>query len=343
MNINEFIQIITSAPSADNSQPWQFSEEDEKLIVKFHNRQNGANIFGPAGHGTLISAGAIHENIKSILSTIPADKELNVQVDQQPDWKIEIPIDSINRSDLNYVSRRILARHTNRHPYRAFPSTHEIPLASTEPSDTRITLLTEKNSIHALASSLRTCSEARFNDRELHEWLFSSIRWNDKEAQSGTGLDIATLHLPPGGRYFMKWIMPWERMQMLNGYGIYKILALADSSLMRQAPAVVAFSGGSSARDIWQAGCCMQRTWIDLNQAGIAVHPYYAITDLLNRLRNGKLNDDWKKPISRIQAKVKELLSLETDERLHMLFRIGLPTVVPVRSQRLPANSFLAS
>lgn len=87
----------------------------------------------------------------------------------------------------------------------------------------------------------------------------------------------------------------------------------------------------------------MQRTWIALNQEGIAVHPYYAITDLLNRLQSGKLNPDWKNQISLAQGNVRELLSLETDERLHMLFRIGLPTVNPVRSQRLPASSFLAS
>lgn len=194
-----------------------------------------------------------------------------------------------------------------------------------------------------MTSSLRSCSEARFNDQELHEWLFSSIRWSEKEAQSGTGLDISTLHLPPGGRHFMHWMAPWERMQLLNRYGIYKILALADSSLMHQAPGIIAFSGGSSVRDIWEAGCCMQRTWIALNQEGIAVHPYYAITDLLNRLQSGKLNPDWKNQISLAQGNVRELLSLETDERLHMLFRIGLPTVNPVRSQRLPASSFLAS
>jgi len=343
MNIEEFIQIVTTAPSADNSQPWQFTVAGEKLIVKFHDRQNGHNIFGPLGHGTLISAGAIHENIKTILTAAHQGKEFNVLIDEQHGWRIEIPIESINESPIDDTSHRILCRHTNRHPYKPIPATPNIPLVHSESTDTRITLLTEKSSIQALTSSLRSCSEARFNDQELHEWLFSSIRWSERDAQSGTGLDISTLHLPPGGRHFMQWMAPWERMQLLNRYGIYKILALADSSLMRQAPAVIVLSGGSSVRDIWNAGRCMQRTWIELNEAGIAVHPYYAITDLLNSLQSGKLNQDWKKPISLAQANVRELLSLETDEHLHMVFRIGLPTVNPVRSQRLPASSFLVS
>jgi len=343
MNIKEFIKIVTSAPSADNSQPWQFTVTDEKLIVQFHDRQNGHNIFGPLGHGTLISAGAIHENIKTTLSATRQGDELKAEVNKQPGWQIEVPIESINESTIDDTSHRILGRHTNRHPYKAIPTTHGISFASTAATNIRVTLLTDKDSIRAMTSSLRSCSEARFNDQELHEWLFSSIRWSEKEAQAGTGLDISTLHLPPGGRHFMHWMAPWERMQLLNRYGIYKILALADSSLMHQAPGIIAFSGGSSVRDIWEAGSCMQQTWIALNKEGIAVHPYYAITDLLNRLQSGKLNPDWKKRISLAQASVRELLSLETDERLHMLFRIGLPTVNPVRSQRLPASSFLAS
>lgn len=341
MNIKDFIELATSAPSADNSQPWRFSIADDSLIVQFHDRHNGHDLFGALGHGTLISGGALCETVRSILWSTEHFTELPVQLDGAQGWRIDIPILAIEKAFLTDTCHAIRNRHTNRHPYKALSAQALENISLSTNSNTRINLITEKKAIRSIASSLRSCSEARFNEPELHEWLFSSMRWNEKEAKSGTGLDIATLHLPPGGRHFMRWIAPWKRMKLLNHLGIYKILAHTDSALLRQAPAIIAFSGGSSINDIWEAGRAIQSTWISLNQAGIAVHPYYAITDLGNRLQSGRLNPNWIKPITEAQESIRELLSIPANEQLHILFRIGLPTVRAARSQRLPASSFL--
>jgi hypothetical protein len=162
--------------------------------------------------------------------------------------------------------------------------------------------LTDQESIKQLTKALTECSIARFNSKELHEWLFSSLRWTPAEVDSGTGLDFKTLHLPPGGKQFMQWIAPWERMKLLNRFGIYRILAAADSALFRQAPGVIAFVGGRAPEDILECGQLMQRTWLALNAQGIAVHPYYVLTDLSNRLRQKKLDERWSNKITTAQA-----------------------------------------
>jgi len=339
MNVNEFLILATTAPSADNSQPWRFTQTPEGLSCQYRHRKKGHDPFGTLGHGTLISAGALHENIVQITATAAHTNEITKLSEPNREWSILVPRPTIESADAKGPFSAILNRHTNRQPFKAL-SVKEIPLLN-EDSTCRVTVLNERHEIAALADSLQRCAEGRFNDPELHEWLFSSIRWSEREAESGTGLDISTLHLPPGGRWLMHWISSWERMRLLNRFGFYRILAHVDSALFRQAPAIIAFSGGGSVDAIWEAGRTIQRTWISLNQAGIAVHPYYAITDLGNRLRDGRLLTEWVQPISKAQDQMRELLHLQADEQLHMLFRIGRPGKPAVRSRRLPANAFL--
>jgi hypothetical protein len=339
MNVNEFLTLATTAPSADNSQPWRFAKTPDGLSCQYQHRGKGRDPFGALGHGTLISAGALHENIAQITATAARTNGITKLSGPNCEWAILVPSSAIESADANGQFSAILNRHTNRQPFNAL-SEKEIPRLN-ENSACRVTMLAERHEISVLTDSLQRCAEGRFNDPELHEWLFSSIRWSEHEAESGTGLDISTLHLPPGGRWLMRWISSWERMRLLNRFGFYRILAHVDSALFRQAPAIIAFSGGGSVDAIWEAGRTIQRTWIALNQAGIAVHPYYAITDLGNRLRDARIQPEWVRPVTKAQDQMRELLHLQADEQLHMLFRIGRPGKPVVRSRRLPASAFL--
>ena len=129
---------------------------------------------------------------------------------------------------------------------------------------------------------------------------------------------------------------------MLNQFGINRILAVADGALFRQAPGVIAFVGGQSNKDIVDCGQLMQRTWLALNNQCIAVHPYYVLTDLTNRLRQKKLDDHSSNKVARAQAIAAEVLDLHGDEQVHMLLRIGLPATSPVKSRRLPLSALIA-
>ena len=338
MQAIELIEPIVTAPSADNCQPWQFFITPECITFSYKNRTSKCDPFGPLGHGTLISTGAVLENIKILLPGTVERPEVNIDA---LGWKIKIELSDWHSPPDPTTVNLLYARHTNRHP---FSSLQANPISELKHSFSARTLsLTDQESIKQLTKALTECSIARFNDRELHEWLFSSLRWTPAEVDSDTGLDFKTLHLPPGGKQFMQWIAPWERMQLLNRFGIYRILAAADSALFRQAPGVIAFVGGQAPEDILECGQLMQRTWLALNAQGIAVHPYYVLTDLSNRLRQKKLDERWRNKIIAAQAIATELLQLNKDEQVHMLFRIGTPLETPVRSRRLPVAAFIAN
>lgn len=335
MHANSLIQLAAAAPSADNSQPWQFSVDSKYITCEYKDRAIKRDPFGPLGHGSLLAAGALLENFYALKPEHNEKAKISIN---ENEWKFFLNLELWHTPPNDEASNLLKTRHTNRHPYKALI---EKPFLEVSPSSSRSLLLSDRQSINSLSTALVNCSKARFNNEELHEWLFSSLRWTKEEVSTGTGLDFATLHLPPGGRQFMQWISPWERMKLLNKFGIYHILAAADAALFRQAPAVVAIVGGRSPEDILDAGQLMQKTWLSLNKQGIAVHPYYALTDLTNRLNLKKLDDHWSNPVIDAQAIAEQTLGLQADEQVHMLFRIGQPSTNPVRSRRLPLSSLM--
>lgn len=336
MHTKDLIELVATAPSADNSQPWKFDQLDNSIVCRYQDRAAKFDPFGPLGHGSLMAAGALLENLNALRPE--SSQAPHVTIDESG-WRFAFDPATWQAFPNPDTKQLLLARHTNRHPFTAL-SDQPICLPS-HPFSARCALLTDSKAISPLSSALLECSMARFNNQELHEWLFSSLRWTSEDVDSGTGLDIRTLHLPPGGRQFMQFIAPWERMRLLNLFGIYRILAAADLALFRQAPGVIAFIGGSTPQEIMECGQLMQRTWLSLNSQGIAVHPYYALTDLSNRLRLKKLDDHWADKVAGAQAVAVEALELRADEHVHMLFRIGRPTATPVRSRRLPLASLL--
>jgi hypothetical protein len=108
-----------------------------------------------------------------------------------------------------------------------------------------------------------------------------------------------------------------------------------EAKPISQAQTLLAIAGPDNSSDALDAGILMERIWIDLNSQGIAVHPYYVITDQLQRLQAGKVPVASSILIQRLRNEL-ETSFKSTSLTLHMLFRVGYPKKTPVRSQRLP-------
>jgi hypothetical protein len=234
----------------------------------------------------------------------------------------------------------LINRHTNRLPYRGLPAGWQDPISDRSQAG-RAIFATDAAVVTVVGKAVQVCSAARFNCRELHEWLFASLRWSDEEAQCGDGLDVATLHLPPGGLKLMRFIAPWHRMEWFNKIGLSKLMAIADTQLVREAPGIVAIVSNSGKQGTWDAGRILLSSWVKLNQAGYAVHPYYVATDIGNRLASGRLDTDWRLRVSSALSSLREVLGVRVDEQIHMLLRIGQSRHKPVRSARLPVASLI--
>lgn len=141
----------------------------------------------------------------------------------------------------------------------------------------------------------------------------------------------------------MQWIRPWHRMNLLNKMGAFKLMAINEAQLLRNAPLIIAILGEDSPNGAFSAGKLMEKVWIQLNQLGWAVHPYYVITDQESRLQSQQLPENWEKPLTKAINDARALLCLKPGERLHMALRVGKATKTPPRSLRLPVGQIIAS
>ena len=128
-------------------------------------------------------------------------------------------------------------------------------------------------------------------------------------------------------------------MASLNRLGLYKLMALIEASLPPKAPALLCIIGQGDPRNIICGGRLMERVWMELNLHGIGVHPYYVVTDQINRFSTGKVAAGFEAKMSKVEEETRTLLALQPGEMLHMILRLGYPKLNPVRSERLPLEA----
>jgi hypothetical protein len=165
-----------------------------------------------------------------------------------------------------------------------------------------------------------------------------SLRFSEVDVAKGDGLDINTLLLPPGGKSFLRLVSDWRRMEAFNRFGGYKLLAKEEAKLVRKAPALIAVIAPRHNRGLFASGQLMARAWTLLNTKQVAVHPYFAISDQLNRLQEGLIPPRLIAKAKDLHEACKQVFDYDEAESLHMLLRLGYPKAEPVRSRRLPLD-----
>ncbi len=338
--VRKLAAVAALAPSADNSQPWTLRWNGSELAIAFELRHQTHRVFGADSHATLISVGALTDHLQAAL----ARNAMPVNWQWPSDPALGRPYVSVALHDApaNFASPEgALRRHTNRSIYRRDPLPSDVvrELDGYREGSNRAVLVVDRPQKSGLIRLVRLSSEGRFCNQQLHEWLIGSLRFTPEEVARGDGLDVRTLGLPPGGKQFLRLISDWRRLAVLNRLGAYKLLALSDFAALTAAPALVCVVGAADARNVIDAGRLMTRLWTDLNLKGLAVHPYYVVTDQINRLRAGTLAPGFEPKIAAVDEEMHRLLQLQSGETLHMILRVGYPNAEPLRSKRLPLEA----
>jgi hypothetical protein len=326
------------APSADNSQPWRFYWSGTNLTVKYDTQRVLGKTFGPQDHATLLAIGAVKENILQMSDFLNAEIEELRPANTSEYFHFKF---KFRRSENSQVAEHSLfERHTNRWPYNpaSIPTQVISSLGRMSQGQCQALVFGERDIIQRIAGWIRIASEARFQLRDVHEFLGGSLRFTNEEASRGDGLDVRTLPLPPGGKTLLRFIKDWDRLAFLNRFGCHKFLSLKEAKPVFEATHLIAISGPGSLADILDAGALMERVWIHLNSKGIAVQPYYVVTDQIERLNSSKVPAHLKPDLENLRSDVIEFLN-SAGTRIHMLLRIGYPRTRPFRSMRLPLEN----
>jgi len=337
--IQELASVAARAASADNSQPYRLHWNGRQLALHYAVRHPEYNVFGPASHATLLSAGGVIEYLQQTLEASGVAPQWQWGSGGQPYASLDLPD---LPAKLN-IPPALLQRHTNRAPFKraGLPADVLQQLGAMREGAQQIYLVQQPAERKRLIQQMRLCAEARFCTRELHEWLQGSLRRTPAEVAQGDGLDVACLALPPGGRQMLDFIAPWPRMARLNALGAYKLLALSELGPLNNAPVLLCLAGPDGVREGLDAGRLLARAWSWLNAQGIAVHPYYVVTDQVSRLQAGSVAQGFAAQVGQAAAAVGDLLQLPQGARLHMILRLGYPSREVPRSRRLPAEQLL--
>jgi hypothetical protein len=349
MTTSQIVEFLVSAalkaPSADNTQPWHFTWDGDYLLLSYDFGRVSGLTFQPDNPAILLSVGAVIENLVQVADCLglKIEFEESSETDQSVGIYSRIKVNFEESSQLlpECKGLPLFSRHTNRFSFKSIPLPDHLisSIATDHEQDAHAAAITDPDKVTKIARLICNASEIRFQTKEIHEWLFKSLRFNSAEVNSGDGLDVSTLDLPPGGGLFFKFIADWRRMSFLNRLGVYKLMSLIESAPIGKAPALVAISSPVENRQIIAAGRLLTRIWIRLNEEGVAVHPYYVIPDQLIRLQQEQIPEKLLPLARELAAKTEEIFGFEDEaQQLRMLFRIGYPKKNPTRSERLPLN-----
>lgn len=338
-DIKILLRAARAAPSADNSQPWCFSLGERMFSVAFDSERAGDGFFGPTSPATLLAIGGLLENIRETASVQGIDVQIENLIDSPtvgfPYLKVHLrqPFKEPINEDL-----AVFARHTNRfafHP-RAIDNGTLRLISSLQEAPARLCVISDTDQIKKISKLVTTASEIRFQIKEIHLWLMRSLRFSEDEVAQGDGLDINTLSLPPGGKVLLRFLSDWKRMEAFNRFGAYKFMAREEAKLINKAQALVAVFASGNAVGLLASGQLMSRTWTSLNAKKVAVHPYFVISDQLNRLQEGVIPPKLVEKAEALQKGCQQVFGYNEDESMHMLLRVGYPKLDPQRSRRLP-------
>lgn len=293
---------------------------------------------------TLLSIGAVLEIIMSVAADWKLAPRLTLKSelpDQAGQYAAIEFLSSGQHSGLVNMVHKVRTRHTNRLAYRkkALPRRVSKNISALQEHSARLLCIEDPAWIRRVADVNKTASKIRFQTQEVHEWLGRSLRFSATSAAVGDGMDIATLGLPPGGGWFLRFISSWQTMQRLNRLGVYSVVSAIDSAPLYSSPTIVAIIAPNTTAGAIHAGRLMARAWTELNKEGISVHPYYVVADQLARHFAGEIPEKLIPLAQDIAIQSSDLFNLSDNETLHMLFRVGYSRKKPRYSQRLPLEA----
>lgn len=338
LDVAFLMEAAGSAPSADNSQPWCFDWDGSTLTCRVCRRGG----FPADYHATQLALGAAAENLTLAMQSLGVDAT---------SWYLGTPKEDgifaqgpvtgrINDIEPSNTPLWKL-RHTNRLPYRPEldPDIGQ-QLADCQVNKVGVRVITG-SAIQQAADWVKQASEIRFQTPEVNEWFAASLRYGGSPEEMADGLHVNTLALPPGGVVLLKLMSDWGRMQWLNRMRAYKFFAFIEAANFKKTPLVIAIIGSSDKAAAFDAGRCLQQVWLRVTELGLSAHPYYVVSDLLNRLESDSVPAQCMTQALALQERIRA--ELGHDNTLHCLLRVGKPFGNIQVSGRLPLSSMMCN
>jgi hypothetical protein len=324
------------APSADNHHLFRFSVQDDRVSIRFSEAYRQAD----ASTRLLawISYGAVAENIRIQASALGYRVELSWFPHEDVACEVKLREGDAAPDPL---AAAIPLRHTNRRlftgPPLQMPEQLDLERQLSVADGVRLIWLDRPDLRHRALRLIRIAETERFRSRELHEQLFSSLRFDvGYKATCERGIPIGAAELERPARPFFRLMSQWQAMRLLNVVYTYWLVGLRAAYLpARLSPHLgLLVAEGDLRPAAAQTGIAFERIWLRATQMGLALQPLaaaplYAVSEVTGvspELRE-ELRAGWA--------------AISPERPALMLFRLGRASAPSVRAGRPPLSHFM--
>ncbi len=349
MDLREILEEAVRAPSGDNCQPWRFEVKGDTVrIIDLPGRDT--SLFNYRQRASQVAHGALLENLAIIASARGYAADINLfPAASEPELVATVAFrPAPTQADPLYDVIKV--RCTNRRPYDGSPLTDEEreALASASAGRGGRLILTRDDDEKAFLAGIASLNDRLvFENENLHSFLFDHIRWNDDEArQTRDGLDIKTLDLAPPDALAFPLLKRWPLVKFLNTFGISRIVAANARKLALSSSALgLIVIPGTSATDYVNAGCLLERVWLEATRCGLSFQLTTGITFLMQKVLEGDISGLTSPHAALISDARRRIIGRfgVTSETIAIMFRIGKSLPPSARSLRLAIDELMFS
>lgn len=341
----QIIQAAIWAPSADNSQPFQFEWlSTDKLALYIDKKRSGKasdNRFVLSD----IALGAVIENVVVKAEALFFHSEINYFPSQDDDYHVCTIYFLVNNTlddnveNTNHLGSAIFDRHTDRRfPFKGpiVQNTIEALTSAGSNYNCSVKWFNNKTSIRNVLPVIQKAESIRFKSQKLHQELFSTVHFNEPKSEEGMPIDVLAIEKP--AQPMFKFMKKWSVMNFFNKLGAYKMLGLRSVRIpISLSPALALICIPNNERqDVINGGRALQRFWLQATKENLAVHPFAAPG--IFSLGFIDCEDEFKDELTDVGLMMKE--HVVSGYGL-MFFRIGYQNcIIPPRSNRRSIDSF---
>lgn len=208
-------------------------------------------------------------------------------------------------------------------------------------SESGKTMITDQKVIADLAKTVSLSDRLIFEDKSIHDAIFSSIRWTPEEEREKKGLYIKTLELPPPAQILFKRLKNWNFLKILNHIGISKLIAAQSAKGYAASSAMgVITMESDDKKNFVRAGQRFQRLWLIATEQGISLQPVTALAYLAQRITAEApldLSPEHQDEIMKADKNIRGIFGIG-NEPIAMIFRMGYGEDPTAQSQKTEAH-----
>ncbi len=327
--IEKILPIAVNAPSGDNAQPWEFEILEDGLMIY---NKTGADdtLYNYKERGSYLGHGALVENIALLAKQEGYSVEV-LAFQKEKDCVAHLIFSPAEKSS-NEITQAIKQRTTNRKLYKRTPLTPESLRAITQltilPEDVLMTCVEDPKIIKEMAACISVNERLLMENKTLHDFLFTKIRWNVKEEQQDPGLYIKTMEFPPPVALMFRYVLPsWKVVSFLNRFGFSRFISKQSQITYAACSAILVFTISEQSNvSFFNTGRALERVWLTAMTHGLSVHPLGAMPYLGQRVRGGDaqaFSEAHALLIKSTEERLERLAMVPPNRRISMICRVG--------------------